>query len=441
MAKDKLTEYSATNASNDVIGDISVAEGMLPSAVNNALREQMTHLKNFSDGTDGINVLSLADDDASASIKIQAPSAVTTTTTLTLPDGDGDAGAMLQTNGSGQLAWSTAYRNRNLIINGAMQVAQRGTSETGITAGKYANAPDRFNLGLGSAGTWTAAQSTDAPVGFSNSYRLDCTTADASLGGGDLLVFQQAIEGQNLQHLKKGTSSAESVTVSFHVKSNKTGTYIAELFDADNSRQISQAYTISSANTWTKVTLTYAGDTSGALDNDNATSLYLVCWLAAGSAYTSGTLSTSWTAFTQADRAVGQVNLADSTDNDWSITGVQLEIGEQATPFEHKSTGEELAACQRYYYETGATASNDFAQKGYQAANQYASNTLTHPTTMRSAPTLTKSGTFSVSGIGQPTAVAASITNFVWQAQKDGSTGAWGIFSNSSGKFTLDAEL
>ena len=246
----------------------------------------------------------------------------------------------------------TALSNRNLVINGAMQVAQRGTSETGITAGKYANAPDRFQLGLASAGTWTAAQSTDAPDGFSNSYRLDCTTADASLSGGDLLVFQQAIEGQNLQHLKKGTSSAESVTVSFHVKSNKTGTYIAELFDADNGRQISQAYTISSANTWEKKTLTYAGDTSGALDNDNAVSLYFVCWLAAGSSYSSGTLSTSWTANTQANRAVGQVNLADSTDNDWAITGVQLEVGEQATPFEHRSFGDVLKQCERYYEKT-----------------------------------------------------------------------------------------
>jgi len=289
----------------------------------------------------------------------------------------------------------SALSNRNLIINGAMQVAQRGTSETGITAGKYANAPDRYLLGLGSAGTWTAAQSTDAPVGFSNSYRLDCTTADASLGGGDLLVFQQTIEGQNLQHLKKGTSSAESVTVSFYVKSNKTGTYIVELFDADNSRQISQAYTISSANTWEKKTLTYAGDTSGALNNDNGVSLYLVCWLAAGSAYSSGTLSTSWNAFTQADRAVGQVNLADSTDNDWSITGIQMEIGEQATPFEHKSFGDELAACQRYFtksYNQGTAVATatvvGSVYKVMDAAMNYGTENVVFPTSMRATPTV-----------------------------------------------------
>jgi len=322
------------------------------------------------------------------------------------------------------VADTAVHGRRNLIINGAMQVSQRGTSETGITTGKYANAPDRYLLGLGSAGTWTAAQSTDAPVGFSNSYRLDCTTADASLGGGDLLVFQQTIEGQNLQHLKKGTSSAESVTVSFYVKSNKTGTYIVELFDADNSRQISQAYTISSANTWEKKTLTYAGDTSGALNNDNGVSLYLVCWLAAGSAYSSGTLSTSWTAFTQADRAVGQVNLADSTDNDWSITGIQMEIGEQATPFEHRSFGDELAACQRYFTKnSSASAYQAFIPSGLTERQFY----TFFPVSMRANPTLTT--TFST----------GSVTNTI--------IGTGEVkFVNSSSNFTIsswkaDAEL
>jgi len=322
------------------------------------------------------------------------------------------------------VADTAVHGRRNLIINGAMQVSQRGTSETGITTGKYANAPDRYLLGLGSAGTWTAAQSTDAPVGFSNSYRLDCTTADASLGGGDLLVFQQTIEGQNLQHLKKGTSSAESVTVSFYVKSNKTGTYIVELFDADNSRQISQAYTISSANTWEKKTLTYAGDTSGALNNDNGVSLYLVCWLAAGSAYSSGTLSTSWNAFTQADRAVGQVNLADSTDNDWSITGIQMEIGEQATPFEHRSFGDELAACQRYFTKnSSASAYQAFIPSGLTERQFY----TFFPVSMRANPTLTT--TFST----------GSVTNTI--------IGTGEVkFVNSSSDFTIsswkaDAEL
>ena len=277
---------------------------------------------------------------------------------------------------------------RNLIINGAMQVAQRGTSSTGITSSGY-HTVDRFSFVPSNAGTWTAAQSTDAPEGFSNSYRLDCTTADASLSAGDFINFQQIIEGQNLQHLKKGTSNAESLTVSFYVKSNKTGTYICELYDLDNSRQISKAYTISSADTWEKKTLTFAGDTTGALDNDNAASLYLVFCLGAGTDYTSGTLSTSWSTVTSANRFVGQVNLADSTSNDWSITGVQLEVGE-ATPFEHRSFGDELARCQRYYYRHADGGDSSTASVG--TGTMFSSSALmcavSFPVRMRATPTL-----------------------------------------------------
>ena len=301
----------------------------------------------------------------------------------------------------------TAQGNRNLIINGAMQVSQRG-DVTGITSTSYGG-PDRFQLGLGSAGTWTAAQSTDAPVGFSNSYKLDCTTADASLGGTDLLVFQQAIEGQNLQHLKKGTSSAESVTVSFYVKSNKTGTYIAELFDTDNSRQISQAYTISSADTWEKKTLTYAGDTSGALDNDNAASFYFVCWLAAGSTYSSGTLSTTWTSQTAANRAVGQVNLADSTDNEWHITGIQMEIGEQATPFEHRTFADDLTACMRYYEKQNADE-NQYIGVGYNESTSNGRGLVIFKARKRAAPTVTDSGTHFAAQSTGTTGNAADVT-------------------------------
>jgi hypothetical protein len=243
----------------------------------------------------------------------------------------------------------TALSNRNLIINGTMQVAQRGTSETGVTSGGYKNAPDRFALIINSAGTWTVSQSTTAPEGFSSSYKLDCTVADASLAAGDYLLLAHKFEGQNLQQLKKGTSNAQPVTLSFWVRSAKTGTYVAELTDSDNSRQINKSYTISSANTWEYKTITYDGDTTGALDNDANNSFLVQFWLAAGSTFSSGTLATSWETLTQANRAVGNVNLADSTSNDFYITGVQLEIGEQATPFEHRSYGDELARCKRYF--------------------------------------------------------------------------------------------
>jgi len=243
----------------------------------------------------------------------------------------------------------TALSNRNLVINGAMTVSQRGDS-TGKTATGYYG-PDRHALTLNSLGTWSISQSTDTPSGegFGNSYKLEATTADASPAAGDYAIFLQKIEGQNLQQLNKGTSSAESVTLSFYVRSSKTGTYICEIFDNDNSRSISKSYTISSADTWERKTITFSGDTTGTLGNDNASSLEMLWYLAAGTTYTSGTLQTSWGTRTAANQAVGQVNMADTANATWFITGVQLEVGEQATPFEHRSFGDELARCQRYY--------------------------------------------------------------------------------------------
>ena len=245
----------------------------------------------------------------------------------------------------------SALSHRNLIINGAMQVAQRGTSVTGITSGAYRTC-DRMLFSVTSAGTWTATQSTDSPNDFSNSFRIDCTTAKASLDASNFLILETKIEGQNVQHLMYGNSTAKSITASFYVKSNKTGTYVLEMRQPDSSRLYNKAYTIDVANTWEYKTLTFPGDVSGTINNDNGEGLNMDFWLAAGSNFTSGSLGTSWHT-TAANRAAGQVNLADSTDNDWSITGIQLEIGEQATPFEHRSFADELVRCQRYYQAHG----------------------------------------------------------------------------------------
>jgi hypothetical protein len=263
--------------------------------------------------------------------------------------GSGAVSANKIASGAVEGAMTTQFGRRNLIINGAMQVAQRGTSETSVTSTGYKQAPDRYHLTLSSAGTWTASQSTTSPSGFSNSYKLACTTANASLSAGSYFLFRQKFEGQNLQHLKKGTSDALTTTLSFWVRSSKTGTYICELRDDDNGRTIAKSYTVSSADTWEYKSITFEGDTTGTLDNDNASSLVVQWWLVAGTNYTSGTLATSWETNTNANRAVGQVNLADSTSNDWYITGVQLEVGSVATPFEHRSFGEEEMLCRRYF--------------------------------------------------------------------------------------------
>ena len=244
---------------------------------------------------------------------------------------------------------------RNIIINGSMDLAQRATSATGKTSsGIYT--VDRFGSGISSAGTWTQSQSTTVPTGqgFAKSLKMDCTTAQGSLGSSDRLQISQKFEGQNLQYLKKGTSSAESLTLSFWVRSNKTGTYICEIYDTDNTRHIAKSYTISSADTWEKKTITYAGDTSGALDNDNAESLSVFFWLVAGSDFTSGTLATSWASITNANRAAGQtVNLSDSTDNEWYMTGLQLEAGSVASDFEFLPHDVNKRRCERYYMDLG----------------------------------------------------------------------------------------
>ena len=256
----------------------------------------------------------------------------------------------------------TALSNRNLIINGSQIIAQRSISATGKTASGYYTC-DRWQQLISSAGTWTFTQDTSVPSGegFAYSYKWDCTTADGSLASGDYLIHRQNIEGQNLQQLAYGVSGAKSVTLSFWVKSNKTGTYVCELRKGDDAKHIGRTYSINSANTWEYKTLTFAGDTSAALVNTNATGIKVHFWLAAGSSYTSGTLPSSWASNTAANQAVGQtVNLADNTANEWLITGVQLEVGEQATSFEHRSYGDELTKCMRYYQQVGG-ASNTLA--------------------------------------------------------------------------------
>ena len=240
---------------------------------------------------------------------------------------------------------------RNIVINGDMQIAQRSTSVASITTSSY-HTLDRFNFDLSSFGTWTMSQSTDVPsgYGFSKSLKLDCTTADATPSASDYLVLSQYFEGQNLQYLKKGTANAVSLTASFWVKSTKTGTFIVNLLDNDNSRSISKSYTVSTSNTWEFKTVTLTGDTTGAFDNDNAKSLELHFWLGAGSNFTSGTLQTTWGSTVTANRAVGQVNCADSTSNDFLITGVQLEAGTSATDFEFLPIDVSLDRCLRYFY-------------------------------------------------------------------------------------------
>ena len=247
---------------------------------------------------------------------------------------------------------------RNIVINGGMQVAQRGTSSTGLGATTGYYTLDRFNMYFaGTAGRLTMTQTADGPSGFANCLKLDCTTADTSIAAAEQVMLMYRIEGQDLQQLKKGTSDAEKVTLSFYVKGNASATYIAELMDGDNSaRHVNASFNVTTD--WTRVVITFPADTTGTLDDDNAASIDLHIHLHNGSNYTSGTLQTTWGSLAQTNRGVGGTSFFDSTDRTFFITGVQLEVGSVATPFEHRSFGEELELCSRYFWRQYTSGQN-----------------------------------------------------------------------------------
>jgi hypothetical protein len=283
-------------------------------------------------------------------------------------------------------------QSKNIIINGDMQIAQRGTSTASVTGDGYKTV-DRFINEMSSAGTWTLSQDTDVPsgYGFSSSLKYDCTTANGSLSAGSWGFISQRFEGQNLQYLNYGTSSAQKLTLSFWVKSVKTGTYIVEMVSFATTKSQSQSYTISSASTWEKKTITFTGDTATAIANSNARSFNLNFWLVAGTTYTSGTLNTSYNTTTNANRAVGQVNLADSTSNNFWITGIQLEAGDTASEFEFLPVDVNLFRCQRYYFKTQdgvGTANALLMTGGVESSTSAGQGSLTLPTEMRTDPTL-----------------------------------------------------
>ena len=289
---------------------------------------------------------------------------------------------------SGTVQNQSAFKN--IIINGDMNISQRATSASGLTNSAYRTC-DRWYITLTSFGTWTASQDTDVPTGqgFAKSLKMDCTTANGSLSSNSVGIIEQRFEGQNLQHLKKGTSSAVSTTVSFWVKSTKTGTFICELDDNDNTRNINKSYTISSSDTWEKKTITFDGDTTGALDNDNGYSFRVLWWLGAGTDLSSGTLQTSWGSTVNANRAVGQANIADSTSNNFYITGVQWETGTSASDFEFLPYDVNFRRCQRYYYVHASAGQALGIFWNYQSG---VNNTIMYfPIEMRTTPSVTAS--------------------------------------------------
>ena len=276
------------------------------------------------------------------------------------------------------------FGNRNLVINGQMSVSQRG-SIPAIQTGY--GACDRFRLASNSAARFDTSQSTDVPSGqgFSNSLKLDCSTADTSVAAGDYYLINHMIEGQNLQHLLYGSSSAKQCTLSFWVKSPKTGIHNLEIESVDGGVFNIHQYTIASANTWQNVKITFDGYQTTAIANDNTSGLVINWWLLAGTTFSGGSYSANTWSSTNANRAVGQVNVADSTSNNFYLTGVQLEIGGKETPFEHEPISVTLAKCQRYFIRYDGNA--EFVCQFYSTSS--GDFNVATPVTMRTTPTLT----------------------------------------------------
>ena len=280
--------------------------------------------------------------------------------------------------------------NRRLNINGDFRVMQRGT-QTGVTTAKYGI--DRFAFEVSNCGTWTLSQDTDVPSGkgFAKSYKIQCTTADASPAAGDYVETRYKFEGQDLQMLQWGTSDAKSLTVSFWIKCKKTGTFNLNLLtNGAANKSLSKIITISTADTWEYKSVTFTGDTAQAIICDNATRLHLIFWLDSGSTYKGGTSPTSaWETLTSANRAASTtIALADNTANYVNLCGVQVEAGDVATDFEHRSYGYELARCQRYFFMAADGSHNAVATIGM-CSHIYSDSArcmIHFPVTMRSMP-------------------------------------------------------
>ena len=339
--------------------------------------------------------------DTSGSLEIQSAG----TTKFTVNSTSVDIPAIGTIDGLTSINGGQVGGRRNIVINGEMKLAQRSASVAGLGSGSGYFSLDRYRIGTNaaSAGRFTMAQVADGPAGFANCLKLTVTTADTSIAAGERLIITQRFEGQDVQQLKKGTASAEQVTVSFWVKGNAAALYVCELFDSDNLRSITQSFAVTTS--WNRIELTFAADTSDPLNDDNGNSLEINFWLHGGSTFTGGTFAVNtWNDYTEANRyaVADRTSIFDATSRTFFLTGVQMEIGSTATDFEYRGIGEELALCQRYFWNAIGVP------LGWNINSQIPTGTILFPTTMRATPTLSSSTYTSTGTAG--TVGAANIT-------------------------------
>jgi len=356
-------------------------------------------------------------------------------------------------------ASATPAVGRNMVINGGMNISQRAVSATGIGAnyGGYFTV-DRWRIyAQSTAGRLTMTQTSDGPNGISaNCIKLDCTTADASIAAGEILLLKQTFEGQNLQRIGSGVAGAKQITVSFYVKASAGFTFGCELDNHDNTRQCTKLF--DTTTDWVRHEITFPADVddgSSPFDDDNAASLALNFWLHAGTTYTGGTLNTAAFANnTNANRAVGIDSFFSNTANNFFLTGVQMEVGPVATEFEQEDFGVTLAKCQRYFFKLEGANSDRWGIGGYVVGSSEARFDCVMPVTMRGIPTLSGTGNghfdaaddsaaFAISDIVIDEAGTGLISSLGLQIATSGMTAgqSGGLRLNDAATLTLTAEL
>jgi hypothetical protein len=395
MPKTKISEFSSTPANNTDIDSINIAEGCAPSGINDAIRELMAQLKDFQTGSAGDPFNGATAGAHNGTVGATTPAAGTFTTLASTGNTTlGDAAADTVTvNGTanfvaaptiGGVGLGMGFKNR--IINGDMRISQRNaTASVSISGVVNTYTLDRWVIRNDAEGIVSVEQSSTAPTGFNNSLLYTVTTADASLGASQNYSVQQRIEGFNMADFGWGTASAQTVTLSFWVRSSLTGTFGGAISNSAANRSYPFTYTISVANTWEQKTVTIAGDTTGTWLTTNGIGAYLYFATGAGS-----TVSGTAGAWGGADyrSATGAVNLISTAGATFYITGVQLEKGSTATSFDYRPYGTELALCQRYLpcFNTTGTAGFEIGA-GFYATTTIARITVAFPVETRVSPT------------------------------------------------------